>query len=96
MYHLRSVVNPVGHSGTPFEQHVHSYLEMLPLFALLLLVILYWNELRPAELRFQLREPALPIACRAGVIGLMGLSAVLILEEWWRGARRQNKLVHEP
>jgi hypothetical protein len=29
---------------TPFEQHVHSFLEMLPFMALLLIVVLHWPQ----------------------------------------------------
>ena len=53
---------------TPFEQHVHSFLEMIPLMALSVVVLLHWGEVQalfgvgPAAPDFsvQWKDPPLP------------------------------------
>ena len=47
----------------PIEQHVHSFLEMLPLMGLLMIIVLYWPQflsllgLEPASFDIRLKEP---------------------------------------
>jgi hypothetical protein len=72
---------------TPAEQQIHSYLELLPLFAFLLVVVLHWPELRTPDFSLELRREPLPSAYVAAVIGAMALAAAAILEEWWRTHR---------
>jgi len=81
---------------TPFEQHVHSFLEMLPLMATAFVTVLHWPQLLalagvgPEPARFDLtwkREP-LPVAYIAAVLVAALLFELLpYLEELWRGLR---------
>lgn len=53
---------------TPIEQHVHSVLEMLPLMALVVIVLLHWQQFlalfgmgsEAAEFTLRLKDPPLP------------------------------------
>jgi hypothetical protein len=53
---------------TPTEQHVHSFLELLPLTALLIVITLHWPQFlslfglgpQPADYALRLRQPPLP------------------------------------
>jgi hypothetical protein len=75
---------------SPLEQQLHSFLEMLPLFAFALVVVLHAGEWRDPVWRFALRETPLP---RPAVIAtLLALLAtfVMIAEELWRCTRRAN------
>ena len=53
---------------TPTEQHVHSFLEMLPLMGLLIIVTLHWQQFlslfglgqETADFTLRLRQPPLP------------------------------------
>jgi hypothetical protein len=80
----------------PAEQHVHSYLELLPLFALLLVGLLHWDALHAFDLHFVRRTPPLAGPHVVGVIAAMSLPLVPILEEWWRGRRRERADAHRP
>jgi hypothetical protein len=75
---------------SPIEQQVHSYLEMLPLFAFAIVAVLHAGEWRDPVWRFVVREAPLPAAAVAAT--LLGLLAgfALIAEELWRCARRAN------
>jgi hypothetical protein len=84
----------------PTEQHVHSFLEMLPLMALLLVVVLHWPQFTAlfgigAELpKFDLRlkEPPLPWLYVTGILSVVVLFEVLpYLEELLRGLRRGRR-----
>ena len=71
----------------PLEQQIHSYLEMLPLFALALAVVLHWNAVLDPVWSLSLRARPLPGAWITGI--LLGLSAGLtfIVEELVRCLR---------
>ena len=75
---------------SPLEQQVHSYLEMLPLFAIAIVLVLHAEEWRDPVWRFVARESPLPPAAVAAT--LLGLLAGLgmIAEELWRCARRAS------
>jgi hypothetical protein len=77
---------------SPLEQQVHSYLEMLPLFAFAIVLVLSIDagEWREPVWRFVARETPLPAA--AVVATLLALLATLgtIAEELWRCARREH------
>src|SRR6185295_18033146 len=79
---------------TPTEQHVHSFLEMLPLMGLLIVVILHWQQFlslfglgqEPAEFTLRLKEPPLPWLYVTIILSLIALFDVLpFLEELMRG-----------
>jgi hypothetical protein len=70
---------------SPFEQMVHSFLEMLPLFALVSLALLHADELAHPRWQWQMRD--------AGAGRWLLLTALLgglafVVEEWWRCRRR--------
>jgi hypothetical protein len=85
---------------TPIEQHVHSFLEMIPLMALLLLAVRHGDALlaliglgsaRP-DFSLHWKQQPLPAGYLAGL-----LSAMVLLElvpyylEWRRGVRVQSR-----
>lgn len=81
---------------TPFEQHVHSFLEMLPLMATAFVAVLHWPQvlalfgLGPEPARFDLtwKQEPLPVAYIAAVLIAALLFELLpYLEELWRGLR---------
>ena len=81
---------------TPIEQHVHSFLEMLPLMALLMIVVLHWPQFLalfglgndPARFTLSLKQPPLPWLYTAAVLALVLLFDLLpYLEELARGLR---------
>jgi hypothetical protein len=67
---------------------VHSYLELLPLFALVIVTVMHWDAVRAGDFVLALRDPPIPARYTAGVAGVMALTLLPILEEWWRGVRR--------
>lgn len=81
---------------TPLEQHIHSFLEMLPLMAVSIVVLLHWEQflallgLGTAVADFGLRLKASPLP-RAYVLWLMGAIVVFELlpygEEFLRTVR---------
>jgi hypothetical protein len=79
---------------SPFEQHVHSFLEMLPLMGLSFLACLHWPQalailgLGPeqADWGIRLKAEPLPAAYLVTMLALITLFEVLpFLEEFWRG-----------
>jgi ABC-type spermidine/putrescine transport system permease subunit I len=80
----------------PIEQHIHSFLEMLPLMGLLVIVTLHWGQFlalfglgveRPL-LEFRLKQPPLPWLYVSVILVLVFLFEVLpYLEELVRGLR---------
>jgi hypothetical protein len=80
----------------PFEQMVHSFLELLPFTALALLAVLAAaaGELAwPLNFGLALREPALPGRLVAGMLlAVLLFNAVPLLHEFWRAwvARRRR------
>lgn len=81
---------------TPFEQHVHSFLEMLPLMGAAFVAVLHWPQFLallgtgPEAARFDLtwKQQPLPVAYIATVLTAALLFELLpYLEELWRGLR---------
>lgn len=81
---------------TPFEQHVHSFLEMLPLMGAAFVAVLHWPQFLalfgagPEPARFDLtwKQEPLPVAYIASVLAAALLFELLpYLEELWRGLR---------
>jgi hypothetical protein len=84
---------------TPIEQHVHSYLEMMPLMGLLLVAARHWPQFLALfgfgdeAVRFDiaLKVPPLPPAYIFSAVAAALLFAVLpYTEELWRGLRANN------
>jgi hypothetical protein len=86
---------------SPIEQHVHSFLEMVPLMAGLIVAIQHWGQflalfrLGPETARFtlQLKSEPLPQLYIMLVLGATLLLDLLpYLEELWRGIRVRSAL----
>jgi hypothetical protein len=82
---------------TPTEQHIHSFLEMLPLMGLLLVIALHWAAFAglfgtgTADLSFRWKQEQLPIAYIATMLALTALFEVLpYLEEFVRTLRHRR------
>jgi hypothetical protein len=68
---------------SPLEQHVHSHLEYIPMIAVSLLVLMYWDQ--PSDLSLRWRNPMLPLPYLLGVlIPIFLVQGVLLAEETWR------------
>jgi hypothetical protein len=80
---------------SPLEQHVHSYMEMLPLAATALLVVLYWSPFAAifngdAGSWSLMSRQALPTGAVAAIAVGMALAGLAIAEEYLRCARRKD------
>lgn len=76
---------------SPFEQHVHSYVELLPLFAILIAAVLHANDVLTGDLSWRPREHPLPAIYSYSAICAMALASIPIAEEWWRGWRAARR-----
>ena len=88
---------------SPMEQHIHSFLELLPLMGVSFVTILYWNQfaalfgLGPEAPRFTLawKEPPLSPMYLAALFTVIGVMILLPFgEELWRcvkAARRTER-----
>ncbi len=81
---------------TPLEQHVHSFLEMIPLMAASVTAILHWKQFLsligiqrdPQDFRIMLKKRPLPLAYSATVIAsVFLLEGLPYLSEFIRGIR---------
>ena len=81
---------------SPLEQHVHSFMEVLPLMALSFVTILYWNQfvaligLGPEPPRFELRPKSNPLSTGYLVVLFSSIILFVVLpygEELWRCLR---------
>jgi hypothetical protein len=80
---------------SPLEQQIHSYLEMLPLFAVALAIVLHWDAITHPVWRWSFRVQPLPTAWTAGVLVALLAGQVLIAEELLRclaAARRPPRV----
>lgn len=84
---------------TPLEQHVHSFLEMVPLMAILLVLTNYWGPFlslwglgtEPADFSLSWKNRPLPALYLAIVLAAAFLVELLpYLEELWRGIRARH------
>jgi hypothetical protein len=74
-----------GRTVSPFEQHVHSFLESSPFLATAALTCLHWDQLRDlvrgahtgAAWRLRWKRPALPAGYLGSVAGAIGLLVAL-------------------
>jgi amino acid transporter len=77
---------------SPFEQHVHSYLEIIPIAAAGIVAILHWDAMTPVSFGLGLKDPPLPAAPVIVVLALIAvLQAIPLAEESLRTARRGRK-----
>jgi hypothetical protein len=81
---------------TPTEQHVHAFLEMLPLMGLIVVITVHWQQFlalfgvgqQAPEFAVQLRQPPLPWLYVSVILSLVVLFEVLpYLDELVRGIR---------
>ena len=72
---------------SPLEQQIHSYLEMLPVFALALAIVLHWEAVRDPAWSLSVRRQPLPAAWSWGVLLALVPGLLLIVEELLRGLR---------
>lgn len=84
----------------PIEQHIHSFLEMVPLMALLLVISRHWPQFQalfgvgdePARFELILRPDPLPTGYIVFVLTAIFLLEMLpYLEEYWRGKKARRK-----
>lgn len=84
---------------TPFEQHVHSFLELLPLMAGTLVALLNWPAFlslfalgdQPADWSLRGKAEPLPFGYVAAILGAaLLLEALPYAEELWRGMRARR------
>jgi len=84
---------------TPFEQHVHSFLELLPLTAILLLAVMHPGQMlalmglgsERANFFLAWKQPPLPVGYLAVVFGAATAFALLpFVEELVRGLRARR------
>jgi hypothetical protein len=85
---------------TPTEQHIHSFLEMLPLTGLLIVVTLHWQQflalfgfgIEVADFGLRLKNPPLPWTYVGVILSVVLLFEVLpYLEEFVRGWRARER-----
>jgi len=84
---------------SPIEQHVHSFLEMIPLAAGLLVALRHWPQLlalfgfgtEPARFDIALKQAPLPVRYIVAVLAAaVFLEFLPYLEELWRGIRERH------
>ena len=87
---------------SPIEQHVHSFQEMIPLMAILLLISRHWGQfqalfgLGPETPQFDLawKEEQLPVAYVISIIGAGLLFEIIpFVEEFSRGLRANHGML---
>jgi hypothetical protein len=81
---------------TPVEQHVHSYLEMVPLMALSFVAVLHWPQVlalcgaKGYRQDWGIRRKPQPLPMRyvaPMLVAMVALEWAPYLEEFWRGAK---------
>lgn len=70
---------------SPLEQHIHSYQDTLPLFALALVCVLHWDALAEPVWSWSIRPQAMPWIWAVSLA--LGAGLVLIIEELIRCLR---------
>jgi hypothetical protein len=88
---------------SPIEQHVHSFLEMIPLMALVLVVLLHWPAFLslfgrgPASFALHLKQPSLPALYIAAVLTAICFMVIApFAEELLRTLRYRRQRRHDP
>lgn len=85
---------------TPFEQHVHSFLEIIPLLGLSLIAARHWPQflalfgagLEPARFDIALKAEPLPLPYTAATLLGAGVVTALYLEELLRGLSAEGRV----
>ena len=90
-----SLAQPRRHIS-PLEQHIHSYLEMLPLFALAIALVLHWDALLNPTWDLSFRLQPLPGQWTSGVTLALIAGLLLILEELLRCLRTSDDFHLDP
>jgi hypothetical protein len=89
---------------TPIEQHVHSFLELLPLLAIVCVISVHWEDFlalfgagsKPAAFSVRLKSPPLPIGYLTALLtGIVLFEVLPYLEELWRGWRAATVTLEE-
>lgn len=90
---------------TPTEQHIHSFLEVVPLMAVSFLTVLYWDQAQalvgigPARADFRPRPKRRPLSAHY-ILGLMAALGTCVVapygEELWRCLRAKPTLAAQP
>ncbi len=91
---------------TPTEQHIHSFLEVLPFMVTSLLLCLHWDQARalvgrgPESAHFALRPKPAGLLSRRYVVGTLAAVGLFIglpyAEEFWRCYRTDRTLAAHP
>jgi hypothetical protein len=82
---------------SPLEQTAHSYLELLPIFAVSILVVLNLGNAIEDGFQLRWREKPLPATGVTILIVLvLTVQGLPLLEELWRTARAQDKSTSSP
>ena len=85
---------------SPLEQHVHSFMEVLPLMALSFVTVMYWNQFAalfgfgPETPRFDLGPKSHPISSVYLAVLLLCIACFVVLpytEELWRCFRAASR-----
>jgi hypothetical protein len=74
----------------PVEQMIHSHLEMLPVFALALIIVLHWHVVLEPRWSLEARQSPLPAVWTRGVLIALLPGLLMIFEEWMRGRRARS------
>jgi hypothetical protein len=92
---------------TPIEQHIHSFLEMLPLLAITCVISAHWAAFlsllgsgpEPARFSIHMKGPPLPggylAALLSGIVLFEGLPYLEELLRGWRASKRASTPVHK-
>lgn len=85
---------------SPLEQHVHSFMEVLPLMAVSFITVMYWNQFAalfgfgPETPRFDLHPKSHPISPVYLAVLLLCIACFIVLpytEELWRCFRAASR-----
>lgn len=90
---------------TPIEQHVHSFLEMIPLMAILFVVSRHWDQFlalfgfgsEAARFTLMWKDPPLPATYVFSIIAVIFLFELIpYIEEFFRGLRTNHGALVPP
>jgi hypothetical protein len=82
---------------SPLEQHIHGYLEWIPIIVVSLVVIVNWSEFQAPAFEIRLKErPLSPLYIWSGVALIVLVPGALLAEELlrtWRVARAPGAII---